>query len=64
MWVLIHATSLFNSLCKLFVAMLQDKLHVFCGPFFSTFATSTIISLQSFQFKDILESIVPKLSRL
>ena len=44
--------------------MLQDKLHVFCGPFFSTFATSTIISLQSFQFKDILESIVPKLSRL
>ena len=29
MWVVKHATSLFNS----FAAMLQDKLYVFCCPF-------------------------------
>ena len=32
MWVVKRATSLFNS----FAAMLQDKLQVFCCPFFRT----------------------------
>ena len=35
MWVVKLATSLFCS----FAAMLQDKLHVFCCPFFRTFTS-------------------------
>ena len=40
-WVVKHATSLFNSFCS----NVQNKLHLFCCPFFRTFRLACRIEL-------------------
>ena len=61
MWVLIRATSLFNLLCS----NVARQVACFLWPVFQYLYDQYYhFTTQSFQFKDILESIVPKLSRL